>query len=198
MQTTIAHDPAGDILTTELRRPADLRPVFRLALDRPYSGVRARLRGHGAQSTISICAFTAMQPLFEQGGTSAILRPDFESEPYFGAGWGDAQRAPTGPIRYGDDRATLFLPLEQGRGYRMLLDLAGEAPGNLEVTLNGVHAGACDPHAAHPCEVSLPPAEIRDGINTVMLSLADENRKRSHVFTFRGARFKLDTPIITR
>jgi hypothetical protein len=152
--------------------------------------VRARLRPQGAQPSVTVCAFDPVQALFEPGRTMAVLRPDFESEPYFGAGWGDAERTPAGPVRYGDDRATLFLPLEQGRNYRLSLDLAADASASLEVTLNGVHAGRCDPHAAQPCELSLPPAGIRDGVNTLMLSLAGEKRNRSHVFTLRGARIQ--------
>lgn len=191
MQTTIAHDLDGDILTTELRRPADRRPVFRLALDRPLSGVRARLRAHGAQSSITVCAFDAVQTPFERGETSAVLRADFESEPYFGAGWGDTVRTPTGPIRYGDDKATLFLPLEQGRAYRLFLDLAADAPVSLDVTLHAVHVGVCDPHAAHPCELSLSRGEIQGGVNTLMLSLPGGKPVRPRVFTFRGARIQV-------
>ena len=41
MRTTIAHDLDGDILSTELTRSGERRPVFRLALDRPLSPARA-------------------------------------------------------------------------------------------------------------------------------------------------------------
>ena len=56
---------------------------------------------------------------------------------YFGAGWTDAQRTAAGPVRHGEDGATLLLPLERGVAYRLLLDLV--ATGNdaldLDVTL---------------------------------------------------------------
>jgi hypothetical protein len=119
-----------------------------------------------------------------------VLKADFESEPYFGAGWGDANRTPTGPSRDGEDGATVFLPLEQGRGYRAFLDLAAAETVMLDVTLNGVHVGECEPHGGRPCEVALSPVIVRNGINTLMLSLRD-TAPRPHqrpLFTFRGAR----------
>ena len=119
-----------------------------------------------------------------------MLEADFESEPYFGAGWGDANRTPTGPSRDGEDGATLFLPLEHGRGYRASLDLAAAGTVTLEVTLNSGHVGECDAHRQWPCEVTLPAVVVRRGINTLMLSLRDAApRGQQHpLFTFRGAR----------
>jgi hypothetical protein len=119
-----------------------------------------------------------------------VLEPDFESEPYFGAGWGDANRTPTGPSRDGEDGATVFLPLEQGRGYRAWLDLAAAEPVTLDVTLNGVQVAECNPHGGRRCKVALPAVIVRGGINTLMLSLRDAappGRPRG-MFTFRGAR----------
>jgi hypothetical protein len=118
-----------------------------------------------------------------------VLKADFESEPYFGAGWGDANRTPTGPSRDGEDGATVFLPLEQGRGYRALLDLGAAETVTLDVTLNGVHVGECDPHEGR-CELALPAVIVRHGINTLMLSLRDAPARphQGPLFTFRGAR----------
>jgi hypothetical protein len=190
MRTTIAHDLDGDILSTELTRSGERRPVFRLALDRPLSPARARVRPGGSRSSLKLCSHEAVRALFEKDGTAAVLKADFESEPYFGAGWGDANRTPTGPSRDGEDGATLLLPLEQGRTYRAFLDLIAAETVTLDVTLNGVHVGECDPHAGRPCEVALPAVSVRNGTNTLMLSLhnvAAQARQRS-MFTFRGAR----------
>ena len=190
MRTTIAHDLDGDILSTELTRSGERRPVFRLALDRPLSPARARVRPGGLRSALTVCSHEAVRPLFEGGGAAAVLKADFESEPYFGAGWGDANRTPTGPSRDGEDGATVFLPLEQGRGYRASLDLAAAETVTLDVTLNGVHVGECDPHGGRPCELALPALIVRNGINTLMLSLRDAaaQAQRRPLFTFRGAR----------
>ena len=97
IRTVVARTPEGDVLTTTLTRAGESRPVFRLALDRVPSGARARLRPGGARPTLDVCALNAVHPLFEPGRTSGVLRPDFESEAYFGAGWTDAQRTATGP-----------------------------------------------------------------------------------------------------
>jgi hypothetical protein len=188
MRTTIAHDLDGDILSTELTRSGERRPVFRQALDRPLSPARARLRPGGSRSSLKLCSHEAVRPLFDAGGTNAVLQPDFESEPYFGAGWGDANRSPTGPSRDGEDGATVFLPLEQGRGYRASLALAAAGPVTLDVTLNGVHVGECDPHG-RPCDVALPAVIVRNGMNTLMFSLRDAARAPQRpLFRFLGAR----------
>jgi hypothetical protein len=190
MRTTIAHDLDGDMLSTELTRSGERRPVFRLALDRPLSPARARVRPGGSRSSLKLCSHEAVRPLFDGGGTTAVLEPDFESEPYFGAGWGDANPTPTGPSRDGEDGATVFLPLEQGRGYHASLDLAAAETVTLDVTLDGVHVGECNPNGGRPCEVALPAAIVRRGINTLMLSVRDAapRGQQRAVFTFRGAR----------
>jgi Protein of unknown function (DUF2723) len=188
MRTTIAHDLDGDILSTELTRSGERRPVFRLALDRPLSPARARLRPGGSRSSLKLCSHEPVRPLFDADGTNGVLQPDFESEPYFGAGWGDANRSPTGPSRDGEDGATVFLPLEQGRGYRALLALAAAEPVTLDVTLNGVHVGECDPHG-RPCDVALPAVIVRNGMNTLMFSRRDAARAPHRpLFRFLGGR----------
>ena len=119
---------------------------------------------------------------------NAVLKPDFESEPYFGAGWSDANRTATGPSRDGEDGAAVFLPLEQGHGYRASLDLTAAESVTLDVTLNGVHVGECDPHG-RPCDVTLPAVIVRNGVNTLMFSLRDAARAHQRpLFRFLGAR----------
>jgi hypothetical protein len=192
IRTTIAHDLDGDVLSAELTRSGERRPVFRLALDRPLSPARARLRPGGSRSSLKLCSHEAVRPLFDGSSANAVLEPDFESEPYFGAGWGDANRSLTGHARDGEDGATVFLPLEQGRGYRVSLDLAAAQSVTLEVTLNGVHVGECDPHRTRPCDVALPAAIIRNTMNTFMLSLraAAVRAHQRPLFTFLGARIE--------
>jgi Protein of unknown function (DUF2723) len=124
IQTAVTSTPEGDVFSTTLTRAGESRPVFRVALDRVPSSGRARLRAGGARPTIDLCGLSPVHPLVAPGRTSGVLRPDFESEAYFGAGWTDAQRTPTGPVRRGEDGATLFLPLDRGVTYRLLLDLA--------------------------------------------------------------------------
>jgi hypothetical protein len=133
-----------------------------------------------------------VRPLFEKGRTVAILRADFESEPYFGAGWEDAERTGTGPLRHGEGGATLFLPLEQGRSYHVSLDLAAGETQALDVTLNGLQAGACDLRTGRLCELELPAAAVLPGINTLTLVLpgAEPAPGRAR-FTFRGARIAM-------
>jgi hypothetical protein len=165
MNATVTPDPGGDVVTTVLTRPADRRPVFRLALDRIPRAARARLAS-GASQAVSLCAFDPARPLFDGDATTAPLRTDFESEAWFGAGWSDVRRTPTGPERRGENGATLLLPLSAGRDYRLWLDLDGTT--STTVSVNGRRAGVCDKGG---CEVLLPGAAVRDGVNAVTLSL---------------------------
>ena len=183
MESTIEQRAGGDTLVTGLTRARELRTVFHLALDRPRAGVRARLRPGGATSTVKACAFSPVRSLFEQ--REGILRADFEYEAYFGAGWSDPHATPAGPVRQGQDGATLLLPLERGRDYRLLLDLAAERP--IEVALNGEGAGSCD-LSTRPCEIVLRGASIVNGINSVGVPRQGEPPGRRPGVAFRGAR----------
>src|SRR6185503_1278345 len=109
--------------------------------------------------------------LFPNGATHALVRPDFDSEAYFGAGWGDPERTPTGRVRRGESRATLLLPLARTHAYQVTLDIVSSAV-RLELALNGVAAGGCDLRAGVPCAFALPSNSIRDGINALTLSIA--------------------------
>ena len=190
--TTFIQDPDGDILRTELNRSGERRPVFRLALDRPLSNVLARVRPGGSRSSLTVCSDHPVHPLFEKEGMAATLRADFESEPYFGAGWGDAQRTDAGPLRQGEAGATLLLPLEPGRAYLASLDLAATEARTLNVTFNGVQVGACDLRAGRPCELALPGTAASAGINTLTLMPPGSEPTPGHtVFTFRGGRFAM-------
>jgi hypothetical protein len=128
-----------------------------------------------------------MRPLFPPGQTTAVLRPDFESEAYFGAGWSDAVRTPTGPVRRVEDRGTLFLPLEPGHDYRLLLALAPEAR-NVDVAFNDRHVGVCNPQSARACELTLPSFAIPNGVSTITLSSPRGAEPRGVALTFYGAR----------
>ena len=158
-----------EVLSTELTRTRGGRPVFRLALDRPVVAARARLKPGGARSSVRVCA-QEMFPLFADGASQADLSPDFESEAYFGPGWGDAERTATGRVRRGEDRATLLLPLQRGYDYRLSLDLAGAAGTRIDIALNNDAIGACALGAGVPCEVALPRGAVRDGTNTLTLT----------------------------
>ena len=123
---------------------------------------------------------------------TAALRADFESEPYFGAGWGDAERTATGPLRHGEAGATLFLPLEQGRSYIASLEISGTDTRVMDVTLNGVLVGACDLHTGRPCDIALPAAVVVAGTNTLTLMPPGGTPTPGRVvFTFRGARIAI-------
>jgi hypothetical protein len=200
-QSLVAATPEGDVVTTTLTRTGESRPVFRLALDRvPLdeaqggpSRARARLRAGGARPTLDVCALNPVHPLFEPGRTSGVLRPDFESEAYFGAGWTDAERTATGPVRRGEAGATLFLALDRGVAYRLELDLGAPDANQTvdwEVTLNGLALGVCRPHAPGACTLLLPPSAIVAGTNTVQLSPRG-SPARSARLVFREARLQI-------
>ncbi len=158
-----------DVLSTELTRTPGGRPVFRLAFDRPVVAARARLKPGGARSSVRVCA-QEMFPLFADGASQAVLRPDFESEAYFGPGWGDVEQTATGRVRRGADRATLLLPLRRGYDYRVFLDLAGATGTRIDIAFNNDAIGACALGSGVPCEVALPRGAVRDGTNTLTLA----------------------------
>lgn len=178
----------SEVLVTELTRTGEGRPVFRLALDHPPVQARARVRPGGARSSVTVCGH-AMLPLFPDGGTHAVLRPDFESEAYFGAGWGDVERTPTGRVRRGQDRATLLLPLQLGYDYRLSLDLAGAAGTRIDIVFDEAAVGACELRSGVTCEVALPRV-LREGINTLTLSAqrSPATTPQGVVLTLQGAR----------
>jgi len=187
MTTNVTVATGGNMLITELTRTGERRAVFRLALDRPLAAARARLGGGSAVPSLRVCSLTPVRPLFEPGATQAVLRADFESEPFFGAAWGDVLRTTTGAVRRGEDGATLLLPLEQGRAYQVSLDLAADAPVHLDVSFNGAWIGACAPRPPDLCELSVSAVATHDGINTLKLTASSSDRTRPRVFHFRGA-----------
>ncbi|MCA1563678.1 MAG: hypothetical protein LC804_26655, partial [Acidobacteria bacterium] len=186
--------PHDELLLTELTRNGERRPVFRLALDRVPVGARARLRAGGAQSHIAVCAHEP-HSLFAAGRDQATLRPDFESEAYFGAGWSDAERIVTGPVRRARGHATLLLPFDTGYRYHASFDVVADAAARVNVTVNGIAAGACDLHENSPCEVDLLPAMLRQGVNPLALTTGgSEPSGQGSVLTFRGGRLRR-TPV---
>ena len=109
--------------------------------------------------------------LFPAGADRAVLKPDFETEAYFGAGWHDAERTPTGRVRRADDRATLLLPLTTGYRYQISLDLVATIPSRIDVALNGSVVGGCELGGqGTSCEVTVSSGIVRDGVNALTLT----------------------------
>ena len=108
-------------------------------------------------------------PLFAADSDRASVRPDFESEAYFGSGWRDSERISTGRMRRADGRATLLLPLAAGYSYRLSLDFA-RMPARLDASLNGVMVGRCELGERTACDVVLPSSIVRDGVNSLTLT----------------------------
>ena len=132
----------------------------------------------------------AHQPaaLFAADAERAVLRPDFESEAFFGSGWQDAERTPTGRVRRARTRATLFLPLPAGSSYQISLDLV-TASSRVEAAVNGTIVGICELDGRHtPCDVTVPSAVVRDGVNALTLMAAPLSSSEAPVLTFQGAR----------
>ena len=178
--------PDDEVLLTELTRTGERRPVFRLALDRAPVRARARLTSGGAHSRVTVCAHEP-HALFAASRDQAVLRPDFESEAYFGAGWGDAERTATGPVRRARRRATLLLPFEGRFRYRASFDIVADAAASLDVALNGVAVSTCDLRENRPCEVDLPSVIARDGLNALSLTARGSE---APLLTFRGGRIR--------
>jgi hypothetical protein len=178
----------GAAFASEFTRAAIGRPLFRLTLDCIPRQARARLQPGGAAGTLKICG-QKPPPLFAGDGARATVRPDFESEAYFGAGWRDPERTPIGRTRRGDARAALLLPLPAGFSYDMTIDLAGPAQ-RVDVALNGRALASCDMRNARPCAVTLPADAIRGSVSAVTVAVADAATAGSSEppLIFRGAR----------
>jgi hypothetical protein len=184
--TSVNRTANGVDAVAELTRGPSLRPLFRLTLDCVPRHARARLRPGGVTTTIKACG-QKPAPMFPGDTTHALIRPDFESEAYFGAGWHDAERTPTGRTRRGDETATLLLPLAPGFSYDMAIDVVGAAP--IDVALNGAPLARCPAARSAGCEVTLPASAVRSGVNAVSLSVAPAAAAgRSPPLIFRGAR----------
>jgi hypothetical protein len=159
-----------DRIRTELTRTGSLRPLFRVALDGYPAQARARLEPGGASPSLSLCAHHSLS-LFRGGRRSAVLKPDFESEAYFGAGWGDAELTPAGRLRRAAERATLFLPLEPRHSYAISLYLGGEPRTRTVLAFNGRDLATCELDVGSVCELTVPAAALNEnGLNTLVLS----------------------------
>jgi hypothetical protein len=163
-----------DLVVSEFTRGPVGRPLFRLALECVPHRARARVQPGGVVSSVKLCG--DRQPaLFHQDGTHALVRPDFESEAYFGAGWHEAERTATGRVRRGDERATLLLPLTPTYTYDISIDVVVDGS-RVDLTLNGVGAGSCDVANREPCTVTVPSHSVRDGVNALTLSVIGSAR----------------------
>ena len=138
------------------------------------------------ESTVTLCAHRPA-PLFAADAERAVLRPDFESEAYFGSGWRDSERTPTGRVRRADGRATLLLPLTTGYSYQIALDL-GTTPTRVDASLNGAVVGSCELGGARTaCDVTLPSRIVRDGVNSLTLTAVPFPSSARALLTFQGA-----------
>jgi hypothetical protein len=125
--------------------------------------------------------------LFQTDADRAVLRPDFESEAYFGSGWRDSERISTGRVRRADSRATLLLPLVAGYSYQLSLDFA-RTPARLDVSLNGEMVGTCAlGDAGTSCDVVLPSRIVRDGVNSLILTVVPSSTAGPAPVIFQGA-----------
>ena len=108
---------------------------------------RARTRARQARrraQAITVCSHHPARPLFKPGSPSGALRTDFESEAYYGAGWGGAERNQAGSFRRAQARSTLLLPLERGFEYHVALDLSADGAAQIAAVLDGDPVGICD------------------------------------------------------
>ena len=141
---------------------------FALALDRPGLRAVARIKS-GIEPTIRLCGLPPT-PLFRTGAGVDVIRPNFENESYFGAGWSGVELAGTGRIRYANAHAAFLLPLEPGYSYRITLDLSGPANSATTIDLNGAAAGSCSTGEVRTCSVEVQPAAGAGAVSTLTLN----------------------------
>jgi hypothetical protein len=177
------------VVRTELSRTGASRPAFRLTLDRQPAAARSRIVGAGSRSSMTVCGHHPARPLFAADDSSGVLRPDFEAESYFGAGWAGVERTRTGPVRHSAGEGALLLPLDAGFQYGMSFDVVAAAAGTLDVIANGQRVGSCVPGGRSSCYLPLAAPIVRNGLNVVTLAVRTNDVDRQLTrFTFRGAR----------
>ena len=131
-----------------------------------------------------VCAHVP-EPIAQQ----KTVRPDFDREAYFGAGWGGAEPTPAGSVRRATNAATLLLPLESGLSHSVQLDIATEPVARMDIAVNGVAAGTCIFRGRDRCDVALPEASVRPGVNALTIANpADASPSDPVVMTIRGIR----------
>jgi hypothetical protein len=156
-------------MVTRLTRTDGLRPVFRLAVDRFPASARARLKPGGVASSVTLCPDTPLQPLFRDGGTHAVLRPDFESESYFRRRVERSRPHAEWPRPPRVIRRRAVIAARSGFSYRLSLDVAAVEPVTIDVAVNDSAAGTCAIRGGAPCDIELPAAALGDGVKVVTL-----------------------------
>jgi hypothetical protein len=183
----VSNSDGSATLVTELTRTGGRRPLFRVAFDRPRSAARARVKAGGSRASVTLCADRPMNPLFGGGDNVAVIRPDFESESYFGAGWSGVERGATGRVRYGSSGATLLLPLDAAYTHRLTLDLAAADSTTIDVNADDVVIGTCAVRDRVPCDVEVPPDARRAPVTALTLSVRGPAHESARL-TFQRAR----------
>jgi hypothetical protein len=186
--TAVTTSAEGEpILRTEMTRGSESRAVFRLSFDRPVPHARARVRPGGVREALTVCTHHPARPLFEPGSLRGVLRTDFESEAYYGAGWGGAERNQAGSFRRPQAHSTLLLPLERGFEYHVALDLSADGAAQIAAVFDGDPVGICDVRVNTGCELTL--RRTAPGADVSALSLTSSGtRQGSPRLIFRGAR----------
>ena len=179
------------VIATAMTRSSEARPVFRLSLDRPAVQARARVRPGGMHAAVKVCSYRPARPLFPPGSDAGVLRADFESEAYYGAGWSGAERNEAGPLRRGEEVATLLLPLPRGSSYRIVMDLMSTDQAAIAFALDGQPVGTCGFRNGARCELTLPAALVRAEVSALTLErIGSPDAPRGPAMTFRGAQLQ--------
>jgi hypothetical protein len=183
-----ASDPLPVMILT---RTGSRRPVFHVALDTFTATGRARLPVGRARESSLFCALV-QSGLLSAGQSTATIDPTLESEAYFGAGWRLPERVGDGRIRRGEDGAALLLPLAAGYRYRVQLELETHWKPDLDVHFNGENVGRCQPRPGTPCDIALPVASVRDGVNVLSLHAADAPPQRTNTVILSFSRARIE------
>ena len=137
---------------------------------------------------MSVCSHRAPTALFGAGHMAGVLKADFESEPYYGAGWSGAERNEAGVLRRVEDRATLLLPLEKGFTYHAWLALSSSQEERVSLALDGAAIGTCDIRRGAECELTVPASLVSNGVSALTLERSGAPSQRHGPVLFRGAR----------
>jgi hypothetical protein len=93
-------------------------------------------------------------------------------------------------VRRGENGATLLLPLVASSGYRLQLEVDAKPEARIDIRVNGQDAGHCEPASGSPCDLTLAPGLLRDGVNSLSLFAAASPGSGAVVLTFSRARIQ--------
>jgi len=147
---------------------AGTRAVFSLSMARPLSASFATIES-GDATAARVC-----QVAIPEWPSTGALNVGPAADPRFGEGWHSAERGGTQRFRWAARTSVLRWRMARPSEMRLLLRVrpASAAGATLRASINGGEVGSCALPAGEwtDCRLTAPAANMRDGLNELVLS----------------------------